>query len=172
MSHDVPIAFKQMILLTLFWRKENGHAYILVVVQSCPTLCHPMGCSMSGFPDLHNLWGWSNSFPLSQWWNLIIWSSVAPFSSWPLSLSMSGSLSVSQLFISGGQIIGDSASASLLPMNIQAWFPLGRTGLISLMSKELSRVFSNTMVQKHQSFGAQLFLWSNSHIHTRLLEKW
>ena len=118
------------------------------------------------------LWGWSNSFPLSQWWNLIIWSSVAPFSFWPLSLSMSGSFSVSQLFISGGEIIGDSALASLLPMNIQGWFPLGRTGLISLMSKVLSRVFFSTTVWKHQFFGTQSFHgWSNSHIRTWLLDK-
>jgi len=77
-------------------------------------------------------------------------------------------------FTSGGQSIGDSASASVLPMNIQNWFPLGLTGLISLQSKRFSRVFSNTTVEKHQFFGAQflfLFLWFNSHIHIWLLEK-
>ena len=78
---------------------------------------------------------------------------------------------MSQFFPSGGQSIGASASASVLPMNIQDWFPLGLTGLISLQSKGLSRVFSNTTVQKHQFFRAQLSSWSNSHIHTWLLEK-
>ena len=77
----------------------------------------------------------------------------------------------SQLFASGGQSTRASASASVLPMNIQDWFALGLTGLISLLSKGLSRVFSNTTVQKHQFFGAQPSLWSNSHIHTWLLEK-
>ena len=78
---------------------------------------------------------------------------------------------MSQFSASGGQSIGVSASASVLPMNIQDWFPLGLTGLTSLLSKGLSRVFSNTTVQNHQFFGAQLCLWSNSHIHTWLLEK-
>ena len=80
----------------------------------------------------------------------------------------SGSFQMSQLFASGGQSIGASASTSVLPMNTQDWSPLGCTGWISLQSKGLSRVFSNTTVQKHQFFGAQLSLWSNSHIHTRL----
>ena len=78
---------------------------------------------------------------------------------------------VGQLFASGGQSMGASTSASVLPMNIQDWFPLGLTGWISLQSKGLSGVFSNTTVQKHQFFGTQLSLWSNSHIHTWLLEK-
>ena len=78
----------------------------------------------------------------------------------------SGSFPMSQLFTSGGRSIGVSASASVLPMNIQDWFPLGLTGLISLQSKGLSRVFSNTTVQKHQFFSAQPSLWSNSDIHT------
>ena len=98
-------------------------------------------------------------------------SSVVPFSSCPQSFPTSGSFPVSQFLTSGGQSIGASASASVLPMNIQNWFPLGLTGLISLQSKELSRVFSNTTVQKHQFFGPQLSLWSNFHIHTWLLEK-
>ena len=78
---------------------------------------------------------------------------------------------MSQFFTSGGQSIRISASASVLPMNIQDWFPLGLKGWIFLQSKGLSRVFSNTTVQKHQFFSAQLSLWSNSHIHTWLLEK-
>ena len=83
----------------------------------------------------------------------------------------SGSFLMSQLFASGGQSIGASASASVLPINIHDWLPLGLTGLISLQSKGLTSVFSNTTVRKHQLFGAQPSLWSNSHIHTWLLEK-
>ena len=113
----------------------------------------------------------SNSCPLSQWYHPTISLSVIPFSSCLQSFQASGSFPVSQFFESGGQNIGASASASFLPMNIQDWFPLGLTGLIFLLSKGLSRVFSNTTVQNHQLFGAQLSLWSNSHIHTWLLEK-
>ena len=113
----------------------------------------------------------SNSCPLSQWCHPTIWSSVVPFSSYLQSFPASGSFPMIQFFTSGGQSIRVSASASLLPMNIQNWFPLGWTGWISLQSKGLSRVFSNTTVQKHLFFGAQLSLYSNSHIHTWLLEK-
>ena len=94
-----------------------------------------------------------------------------PFSSCLQSFPASGSFPVSQFFASGGQSIGASASASVLPMNIQGWFPLGLTSLISFLSKGLSRVFSNTTVRKHQLFGVQPSLRSNSHIHTWLLEK-
>ena len=114
---------------------------------------------------------YSNSCPLSWWCHPTISSSIVPFSSCLQSFPASGSFPVSQFFSSGGQSIGVSASASVLPMNIHNWFPLGLTGLISLQSKGLSRVFSNTTVQKHQFFGAQLSLWSNSHIYTWLLEK-
>ena len=93
-------------------------------------------------------------------------SSAIPFSSHLQSFSASGSFPVSQFFTSGGQSIGASASASVLPMNIQRSFPLGLTGLISSLSKGLSRVFSNTTVQKHQFFGTQLSSQSNSHTHT------
>ena len=113
----------------------------------------------------------SNSCPLCQWCHPTILSSVIPFSSCLQSFPASGYFPVSWLFTSGGQNIGTSTSASILPMSIQDWFPLGLTGLISLQSKGLSRVFSNTTVQKHQFFGIQLSLWSNSHIHTWLLEK-
>ena len=113
----------------------------------------------------------SNSRPLSQWCHPTTLSSVIPFSSWLQSFPASGSFQMSQFFTSGGQSIGASASASVLPTNIQDWFPLGLTGLISLQSKGLSRVFSNTTVQKHQCFSGQLSLVSNSHIHTWLLEK-
>ena len=97
-----------------------------------------------------------NSCPLSQWWHPTISSSVIPFSSCPQSFPKSGSFQMSQLFTSGGQSIGVSASTSILPMNTQDWSPLGWTGWISLQSKEPSRVFSSTTVQKHQIFGAQL----------------
>ena len=101
----------------------------------------------------------SNSCPLSQWCHPIISFSVIPFSSPCFQFfPASGSVTMSQLFASDGQSIGASASASVLPMNIQDWFPLWLTGLISLQAKGLSRVFSNTTVQKYQFFGAQLSL--------------
>ena len=112
-----------------------------------------------------------NLCPLSLWCHPANSSSVVPFSSCPQSFPASGSFPMSQLFALGGQSIGASASASVLSMNIQDWSPLGWTGWISLQSKGLSRVFSNTTVEKHQFFGAQLSLWSNSHIHTWQLEK-
>ena len=96
---------------------------------------------------------YSNSSPLSRWRHPTILSSVIPFSSCFQSFPASGSFPVSYFFASGGQSIGASAWASVLPMNIQGWFPLGLTGLISLQSKGVSRVFSNTTVQKHQFFG-------------------
>ena len=113
----------------------------------------------------------SDSRPLSQSCHPMISSSVVPFSSCLQSFPASGSFLISQFFTLDGQSIGDSASASVLPMNTQDWSPLGWTGWISLQSKRLSGIFSNTTVQKHQFFGAQLSLWSNSHIHTWLLEK-
>ena len=113
----------------------------------------------------------SNSRPSSWWCHPAISSSVMPFSSCPQSLSASGSFLISQLFSWGGQSIGVSALASVLPMNTQDWSPLEWTSWISLQSKGLSRVFSNTTVQKHQFFGAQLSSQSNSYIHTWSLEK-
>ena len=112
-----------------------------------------------------------NPYPLSWWCHPTILSSVIPFSSCPQSFPASESFQMSQLFALGGQGIGVSASTSVLPMNTQDWFPLGWIGWIALQSKGLSRVFSNTTVQKHQFFGAQLSLYFNSHIHTRPLEK-
>ena len=114
---------------------------------------------------------YSNSHPSSWWCHPAISSSVVPFSSCPQSLPASGSFQMSQLFAWGDQRIGVSASASVLPMNSQDWSPLRWTGWISLQSKGLSRVFSNTTVQKHQFFSAQLSSQSNSHIHTWPLEK-
>ena len=112
----------------------------------------------------------SDLCPLSQWCHPTISSSVVPFSSCLQSCPASGSFQMSQFFASGGQSAGVSASASVLPMNIQDWFPLWCTGWLYLQSKGPSRVFSNTTVQKHQFFGAQLSSQSNSHIHTWLLE--
>ena len=113
---------------------------------------------------------YSNSCPSHWWCHPTISPSVIPFSHLQ-SFQASGVLPVTQFFSSGGQSIGVSASASILPMNSQEWFRLGLTGWISLLSKGLSRVFSNTMVQKHQFLATQLSLYSNSHIHTWLLEK-
>ena len=113
----------------------------------------------------------SNSCPWSRWCHPTISSSVVPCSSCLQSFPASGSFPMSQLFTWGGQSIGASGLASVLPMNTQDWSPLGWTGWISLQSKGLSRVFFNTTVQKHQFFNAQLSLWSSSHTHTWLLEK-
>ena len=121
---------------------------------SCPSLS-PRACS--------------NSCPLSQWCHPTISPSVISFFSCPKSFPASGPFQMSQLFISSGQSTG--ASASILPMNTQGWFLLGLTGLISLLSKRLSRVFSNTTVWKHQLFGTQPSLWCNSHIGTWLQKK-
>ena len=113
----------------------------------------------------------SNSCPSSQWCHPAISSSVVPFSFCPKSLPASESFPMSQLFTSGGQSIGVSALASVLPKNTQEWSPLEWTGWISLQSKGLSRVFSNTRVQKHQFFSAQLSSQCSFHIHTWSLEK-
>ena len=149
------------------------YCYCCSVAQSCPTLCDPMDCMqhvripcISPSPRVC-----SNLCPLSQWCHPTISSSVISFSSHLQSFPASGSFPVSWFFESGDQSTGILASASVLPMKSQDWFPLGLTGLISLLSKGLSRVFSNTTAQKHQFFGAQLYLWSNSHIHTWRLEK-
>ena len=113
----------------------------------------------------------SNPCPLSRWCHSTISSSAIPFSSCLQSFLASGSFLMSQFFTSGGQSIGALAPASVLPMNIRSWFPLGWTGWISVLAKGLSRIFSNTTVQKHQFFSTQLSLESSSHIHTWLLGK-
>ena len=114
---------------------------------------------------------YSNSCPLSRWCHPAISSSVCPFSSCPQSLPASGSFQMSQLFTWGGQSTGVSASASVLPMNIQDWPPLGWTGWISLQSKGLSKSVLQQHSTKHQFSGTELLSQSNSHIHTWLLEK-
>ena len=122
---------------------------------------HARPPSPSPTPRVH-----PNPCPLSQWCHPAISFSVVPFSSCPQSFPASRSFQISQLFASGGQSVGVSASTSVLPMNTQDWSPLGWTGWISLQSKGVLRVFSNTTVQKHQFFSAQLSSQSNSHIHT------
>ena len=150
----------------------NNSSCCCLVTQSCPNLCDPMDCSMPGFPVLHYLW----EFPQTHvhWVNDDIQPShpVLPASTLcPQSCPASGSFPMSQLFTSGGQSIGVSASAaSILPMNIQDLFYFRLTGLI-LQFKGLSRVFSNTTVQKHQFFGTQHSLQSNSYMHAWLLKK-
>ena len=145
------VHFSCSVMSDSLWPHEPQHAR-----PPCP----------SPTPGVH-----PNSCPLSQWCHPTISSSVIPFSSCPQSFPTSESFPMSQLFASGDQSTGVSVSASVLPVSIQGWFPLGLTSLISLQSKELSRVFSNTTVQKHQFFGTQLSLWPNSHIRTWLLKK-
>ena len=122
-----------------------------------------MDCSILGFPVHHQLPELAQTYvQSSKWCHPTILSSVIPFSSHLQSFPTSGSLPVSQFFTTGGQSTGASASASIFPMNIQDWFPLELTGWLSLQSKGLSRVFSNTTGQKYQFFSAQLCLWSKS----------
>ena len=136
------------------------------VPQSCPTLRpHESQHARPPCPSL-TLRVHSDSRPSSQWCHPAISSSVVPFSSCPQSLTASESFPMSQLFAWGGQSIAVSASTSVLPMNTWNWSPLGWTGWISLQSKGLLRVFSNTILQKHHFFGSQLSSQSNSHICT------
>ena len=131
----------------------------------------PLGLQHARLPCPPSPTACSNSRPLSWWCHPTILSSVISLSYCLQSFIESESFPMSWLFISGSHNIGVSASASIPPMKIQDWFPLDLTGLISLQSKGLSIVFSNTLVQKHQFSGTQTSLWSNSHIHTWLLDK-
>ena len=139
------------------------------VAQSCQTLRPHEQQHARGCPSLSPT-ACSNLCPRSQWCHPKI-SSCHPLLLLPSIFPSIKVFPMSQLFVSGGQSIGASASASVLPMNIQGWFSLGLTGFISSQSKSTSRVFSSTTIQNHQFFGTQLSLWSNSHICTRLLEK-
>ena len=139
------------------------------VAQLCPTVCNPWTAARQASLSIDNTWSCSNSCASSQWYHPTISSSVVPFSSCLQSFLASEFFPMSWLFAPGDQIIGDLAS--ILPMNMQDWFPLGLTGLISLKSKGLSRVFSSTTIWKHQFLGPQPFLLSISQIHTWLLEK-
>ena len=143
-----------------------------LVTKSCPAVFDPMSHNMPGFPVLHYLLEFAQT--------RVHWLGDAIQPSHPLSPPSPSALSrpqhqglflMSWLFTSGGRSIGASASASVLPMTIQCWFPLWLSGLISLLSKGLLRVCSGTTVWKHQFFGAQPSLWSNSHIRIWLLEK-
>ena len=154
------------------------HLPITMLIQCCCSAAHaavshslrPRGPQHAMLPCLSPSPGaCSNSHPLNEWCHSNISFSVDPFSSCLPSFPVSGSFPMSWPFTSEGQ--GIEASAWVLPMNPQGWIPLGWTGLISLQPRGLSRVFSNTTVQKHQFFGAQPSLWSNSYIHTWLLEK-
>ena len=139
------------------------------MAQSC-LICDPMDCSTPGCPALHHLWEFAQTH-VHRVRDPTISSSVIPFSSRPLSFPVSGSFPISWLFTSGGRSSKASASVSIIPVNIPGWFPLGLTGLISLLSKELLRVFSSTTVWRHQFFSTQHFSLFSSHIHTWLLVK-
>ena len=145
------VQFSRSVVSDSLWPHESQHAR-----PPCP----------SPTPRVH-----SDSRPLSQWYHPAISSSVVPFSSCRQSLPASGSFPMSQLFTWGGQSTGVSALASFPPTKSQGWSPSEWTGWISLQSKGLSRVFSNTKVQKHQFFGTQFSSQSSSHIHTWPLEK-
>ena len=154
MINDVSVQFNHSVISDSLWQEsDNG----------------PQDARLS-YPS-PNPRAFSNSCPSGRWCHPTISSSVIPFSSHLQSFPASGSFQMSQLFASGGQSNGVSASVSVLPMNIQDWSPLEWTGWISLQSKGFSRVFSNTTVQKHQFFSTELSLRSNSHNHTWLLEK-
>ena len=152
---------------------DNYNCIVVQLLSRVQLFATPQtACSSPGFPVLqclpefaqtHNHWIGDNIPTIS--------SSLIPFSSHLQSFPASGSFPMSWHFASGAQSIGASTSASVLPMNIYGWFPLGLTGSISSLSKGLSRVFSTTTIRKHQYFGARPSLWPNSHIHTWLLEK-
>ena len=145
------VQFSHSVVSDSLWCHKSQHAR-----TPCP----------SPAPRFH-----SDSCPLIQWYHPAISSSVIPFSSCPQSLPASESFPMSQLFTWGGQSTGVSALASFLPKKSKGWSPSQWTGWLSLQSKGISRVFSNTTVQKHQFFGAKFSSQSNSHIHTWLLEK-
>ena len=150
-TNKLSVQFSSSVVSNSLWLHESQHAR-----PPCP----------SPTPWVH-----PNSCASSRWCHPAISSSVIPFSSCPQPFPASGSFPVSQLFTSCGQSIGVSTSTSVLPMNTQDWSPLGWTGWISLQSKGLARVLSNTIVQKHKFFGTKLSSQSNSHIHTWPLEK-
>ena len=153
-------------------RREVGGLVIGIHLLGCvPFFVNQWTVALQAFLSLTISQSLLKPCPLSRWCHPTISSSVIPFFSRPQYFPASGSFQMSQLFASGGQSIGVSVSASVLPMNTQDWFPLGWTAWISLQSEGLSRVFSNTTVQKHQFFGTQLFSQSDSHIHTWPLEK-
>ena len=171
--HTYKIVFVFVIWLTSLSVTPSRSIHVVVNDQFSLSLMsdslQPNGLQQARLPcPLPTPRTYSNSCP--SWCHPTISSSVIPFFPYLQSFPASGSFPTSQFFSSGGWSIGVSASASVLPMNIQDWFPLEWTGWISLQSKGLWRAFSNTTVQKHQFFGAQPSIWSNSHIHAWLLE--
>jgi len=174
-SETARVTCQEMPILSIFLVLCTSSLPVLpfILMPSLPTCSHPKMLSLFSHSVLSDsLWlrglqhvrlpcpspsprACSNSCPLSRWCHPTVSSSVIPFSFCLQSFPASGSFQMSQLFASRGQSIGASASVSVLPMNIQDWFPLGLTGLISLESKGPSRVFSNTTVQKHQFFNTQ-----------------
>ena len=157
-----------LMLFTSHFPTHNSFLWTLScccsVLQWCLTLCDPMDCRMPGFPVLHYLLHFAPTHV--HWVSDAIQPShpLLPLSPPALNISQHQSFPMSWLFTSGGQSTGTSASASVLPINIQGWFPLGLTGLISFLFKGLSRVFSNTAILRHQFLGTLPSLWSNSHI--------
>ena len=167
LSFIVPIfALNDPLVSPVFLKRSQFSSFSHVWPFATPWTAHARPPCPSPTPGVY-----PNSCPLSQWCHSAISSTVISISSCLQSFPASGSFQMSQIFTSGGQSIGVSASTSVLPTNIQDWFPLGWTSGISLESKGLSRVSSNTTVQKHKFFGVQLSFYSYFHIHTWLLEK-
>ena len=164
----VPQKKKKINRITI-WSSKSIYGYCCCsIAKSYPTIRNPM--NSLPHPSL-SLGVCSDSCPLNQWYYVTISSSATPFSFCLQSFSGSGSFPMSWFFTSGSQSVGATVSALVLPMNIQGWFPLGLTGLISLLSKGLLIIFSSTTVQKHQFFGTQPSLRSNSQIRTWSLGK-
>ena len=157
-SQGLPGSWREHCCSQAWYFRDNMEQVQFTVTQSCPTLCDTMDCSMPHLPVHHQFLEFTQTHV--HWVGDGIQSShpLVPFFSCLQFFPSSGSFQISQFFTSGGQCIGVAASASILPMNIEDWFPLGWTGWISLQSKGLSRVFSNTTVENHQFFGTQLSL--------------
>ena len=163
LSSSGPVFSILVLLFIYFWYYSVTKSYL--------TLCNPMDCSTSGFPVLHHF---PELAPLMSIDSMMPSNHpvlCCPLLLLPFIFPSIRVFPISQLFTSGGQSIRASALSTVLPINIQDWFPLGLTGLISLLTTGLSRVLSNTTVQKHQFFGTQPSLRSNSHIHAWLPEK-
>ena len=172
-ASQTPVNQQEKLSFVFFpwWRTLLCTLCCCSVTQSCPTHWDPVDCSTPAFPVLHCLLEFARTHV--HWINDAIQLShpVIPFSSCLQTFPASGSFPMSQLSMSGNQSIRTSPLELVHTMNIQSWFPIGLTCLISLLPKGLSRVFSGTIVRKHQFFCAQPSLWSNSHVHTWLLEK-